>query len=265
MKLSFWTIIIMAISIAVGVLAFGFFHQYQPTMTAAKYYTEYKAQLDTEAAKANAAKGRVTKAQAAVRVKDAAWQRYVATRTPEPGVERGGISLAVNPYQLTVDTLKFRDSIQRAVNNQVKRGGVKVVQAPFVQSLTADELPKDVLTNFYNYPGIRFPVVIFDFGTVTVSGTYAQILANVRSYKSMPHYLAVADGLSLSGTSPNLTGTYNLSIVGFIRGKQIFPPEATAATVPGGAPGGARGAPGAPGFPGAPPGFPGRPGGGDER
>ena len=270
MKLSFWTIIIMAISIAVGVLAFGFFHQYQPTMTAANYYTEYKAQLDTEAAKANAAKGRVTKAQAAVRVKDAAWQRYVATRTPEPGVERGGISLAVNPYQLTVDTLKFRDSIQRAVNNQVKRGGVKVVQAPFVRSLqTTDESGADVLTDFYNYPGIRFPVVIFDFGTVTVSGTYAQILANVRSYKSMPHYLAVTDGLSLSGTSPNLTGTYNLSIVGFIRGKQIFPTATAAATVPGGVPGGApggvRGAPGAPGFPGAPPGFPGRPGGGDER
>ena len=251
MKLSFWTIIIMAISIAVGVLAFGFFHQYQPTMTAKEYYVTYKSQLETEAAKARAASQRVDRAKAAVQAKDAAWQRYVATRTPEPGVERGGVSLAVNPYQLTVDTLKFRDSIQRAVNNQVKRGGVKVVQAPFVRSLaTTDESGAEVLADFYNYPGIKFPVVLFDFGTVTVSGTYAQIMANVRSYKSMPRYLAVADGLSLSGTSPNLVGTYNLSIAGFIRGKQIFP-TATAAA---GAPGAAAPVPGAPpGFPVAPP------------
>ena len=264
MKLSFWTIIIMAISIAVGVLAFGYFHQYEPTMTATKYYTDYKALLDTEAAKASRAKQRVAKAQEAVRAKDEAWQRYVATRTPEPGVERGGVSLAVNPYQLTVDTLKFRDSIQRAVNNQVKRGGVKVVEAPFVRSLkTTDESGAEVLADFYNYPGIKFPVVIFDFGTVTVSGTYAQIMANVRSYKSMPRYLAVTDGLALSGTSPNLTGTYNLSIVGFIRGKQIFPTATSAATAPGGAPGapGAPGLPGGPGFPGRPPGIPGGPAG----
>ena len=258
MKLSFWTIIIMAISIAVGVLAFGYFHQYAPTATATEYYTTYKSQLDTEAAKANKAKQRVEKAKAAVREKDAAWQRYVATRTPEPAVERGGVSLAVNPYQLTVDTLKFRDSIQRAVNNQVKRGGVKVVQAPFVRSLkTTDESGAEVLADFYNYPGIRFPVVLLDFGTVTVSGTYAQIMANVLSYKSMPHYLAVTDGLSISGTSPNLVGTYNLSVVGFIRGKQIFPTAATAATAPG-APG-APGVPGAPGLAGAPPSFRGGP------
>ena len=252
MKLSFWTIIIMAISIAIGLLSFGFFHQYQPTMTAKGYYDDYRAQLETEAAKANAAKQRVTKAKAAVQAKDAAWQRYVATRTPEADVSRGGVSLAVNPYQLTVDTLKFRDSIQRAVNNQVKRGGVKVVQAPFVRTLkTTDEYGAEVLSDFYNYPGIRFPVVILDFGTVTVTGTYDQIKANVRSYKSMPRYLAVTDGLSITGTSPNLTGTYNLSVVGFIRGKQIFPTVASATAPAAGAPG-ALGAPGAPTFPGAP-------------
>ena len=82
-----------------------------------------------------------------------------------------------------------------------------------------------------------------------------QIMANVRAYKSMPRYLAVADGLAISGTSPNLTGTYNLSIVGFIRtASSIFPADTSAATAPGGAPG----APGAPGLQLAASGLPGQ-------
>ena len=46
----------------------------------------------------------------------------------------------------------------------------------------------------------------------------------------MPNYLAVADGLRLDGTSPNLTGTYNLTIVGFMRTKSLAPdvPEGAA-------------------------------------
>ena len=84
---------------------------------------------------------------------------------------------------------------------------------------------------------------------------------NVRAYKTMPHYLAVADGLRIDGTSPNLTGTYNLTIVGFIRAKKIAPAvnEGAAAAATGGF-GGTGGFPGGPGGPG---GFggPGGPGG----
>ena len=80
-----------------------------------------------------------------------------------------------------------------------------------------------LLASFFNYPAIPFPVVIFDFGTITVQGTYRQIMDHVRAYKNMPNYLAVTDGLRIDGTSPNLTGTYNLSIVGFIRAKKIAP------------------------------------------
>ena len=255
MKLSFATIIIMAVSVAIGILSFGFFHQWQPTMIARDNYRAYHEQLETEANKQGQANKRVQAAKAIVQAKAEAWNAYVATRTPEPDVSRGGISLAVNPYQLTVDTQKFKNSIQRAVNEQVKKGGVKVVSGPTVRGPQSTDQASTLLADYYNYPGIKFPVVIFDFGTVTVTGTYAQIEANVRSYKSMPHYLAVTDGLAITGTSPNLTGTYNLSIVGFIRGKEIFPAPATEA---GGAAGGSAGG----GFPGGPPGgFPGAPGG----
>ena len=261
MKLSFSTIIIMAVSVALGLLSFGLFHQYIPTMTEAKYYEDYRGLLQTEADKMPRAKARVAKAKAIVQAKANTWNAYVATRTPESDVSRGGINLAVNPYQLTVDTVKFQRSIQRAVNEQVKKGGVKVVAGPIVPALAdTNASGAEVLQAYYGYgaSGLAFPVVIQDLGPVTVEGTYGQIMANVRAYKSMPHYLAVADGLAISGTSPHLRGTYNLSIVGFIRGKEIFPTPPAAAAPAGGAAGagGARGF-GPPG--GGPPSFGGGP------
>lgn len=266
MKLSFWTIIIMAVSIAFGILSFAVFHQWIPTMAVAHNYDVYREQLEVEAGKEQAVKRRVEKAIQAVQVKTDAWNGYVATKTPPTNLGDGGISLAVNTYQLTVDTQKFRNSIQRAVNAQVKKGGVKVITAPSVAGPADTDDAGALMESFYHYPGLRFPVVIFDLGQITVTGTYEQIMANVRSYKTMPRYLAVTDGLAITGTSPHLTGTYTLSIVGFIRGKDIFPSvPSTGGTAGVGAVGGSGGfgAPrgGAPGgFPGGPPGgFPGGP------
>ncbi len=278
MKLSFWTIIIMAISIAFGILSFAMLHQWVPTMAVAHNYDVYREQLEVEAGKEQAVKRRVERAIQAVQVKTDAWNGYVATHTPANNLKDNGIDLSVNPYQLTVDTLKFKNSIQRAVNEQVKKGGVKVEVAPSVRGPADTDDAGALLADYYNYPGLHFPVVIFDLGQVTVTGTYEQIMANVRSYKSMPRYLAVTDGLAITGTSPNLTGTYNLSIVGFIRGKDIFPTVPSTGGAAAGGFGGAPGSFGAPGglgraggppsgaFPGAggpggpPPGFAGGPG-----
>jgi hypothetical protein len=102
----------------------------------------------------------------------------------------------------------------------------------------------EVLRTFYNYPPFAFPVVILDLGQVTVRGTYDQIKANYKAYSKMSRYLAIADGLQLEGTGATLTGTYNLSVVGFIRGKKIAPPIGDAAGA----------APAAGGIPGLPPG-----------
>jgi len=56
--------------------------------------------------------------------------------------------------------------------------------------------------------------------------------------------LAVADGLNLTGTAPILTGTYNLSVVGYIRSNIVYPgvKEGAPTTMPAG--GGGGGAPG---------------------
>ena len=176
------------------------------------------------------------------------WNAVVATKTPSNSLANNGIDLNVNAYQLTVDSLKYRNNVQRAFNHQLHAGGVKVVAAPEIPFPT--DSAKDILANYYNYPAFGFPVVLWELGSVTVSGTYQQITANMRAWSSMPRYLAVADGLVLTGTSPNLTGTYNVTLVGFLKAKTVTPtpPEGAAPTNAGGPPQG-MGGPGAPGGP----------------
>jgi hypothetical protein len=262
MKLSPITIYILGVAVAIIALSFAFFHQFIPNSADAASYAERRAELEAEANKLPDSKRKVEQAKQMVRAQAAAWRSIAATRTPPQNVNQGGINLAVNAWQLSVDVRKFRNSIQKAVNAQVRKGGVRVVNGPLVPAPDINAAVSGqggLLTSYFNFPVYPFPVVIFDLGQVTVQGTYQQILANVRSYKNMPRYLAVTDGLQISGTSPNLTGTYNLSILGYIRGKDVFPPVPEAAA--GGAGGGGGfGGPGGPpgGFPG---GFPGAPGG----
>jgi hypothetical protein len=252
MKLSGLTIFLIGLSVALIAISYAFFHKWQPNMTEKQSYVTLAEQLQNEINKRPMAQKRVDDAKAMVEERAAKWRETVASRTPSTSLASGGIDLSVNAWQLTVDAPKFRNSIQRAVNAQVKRGGVRVISGPEVPD--PEESASSVLASYFNYPAIKFPVVIFDLGTVTVQGTYEQILTNVRSWTNMPKYLAVADGLQLSGTAPTLTGTYNLTIVGYIRGTEIFPP------VPEGAAGAAPGGGG-----GAPPGGGGRGGGGGGR
>lgn len=242
MKLSPLTIIFIGFAFAISVLSYAYFQIAQPNYTEAGYYQETQVLEKTEADKRQAAIKRVIDAKAAVKLQSDRWKQVVAVRTPPGSVAEGGINLAVNAYQLTVDSRKFRNNIQRAVNKQLLRGGVKVVSAPLIPE--PEDSFSTVLASYYNYPAIGFPVVIFDLGSVTVTGTYSQIMQHVRSYKSMPRYLAVTDGLTLEGTSPKLTATYNLTIVGYIPGKDIFPaiPEGGLGTIAGVAPASTQGA-----------------------
>lgn len=173
-----------------------------------------------------------------IKAAEAGWVPYVANRTPLQSTVGGGINVNVHQYQLLLDTKRFRNSIQTAVNRQLLVGGVQVI-GPRVPGVTDQDEPNGVLAGYYNYPAIPFPVVIHDLGQVQVTGTYEQIMKNVRSWENFPRYLAVAHGLQLQGTAPRLTGTYNLSIVGYIRYDGMFGP------VPGSNSGGPSGGGGA--------------------
>ncbi len=270
MKLSAFTIYMIGIALAVTIASFGIFYIAMPNNGQAALYRETADKMNDEAAKQHQADQRVAAAIKLVKSKQAEWAGFVATRSVPGSVSAGGVNLAVNAFQLTEDTRKYRNSIQLAVNNQLRRGGVKVVNGPLIPLTDPNAAAGSLLASFYNYPVIPFPVVIFDLGTVTVQGTYAQIMNNVRAWKSMPHYLAVTDGLRLDGTSPHLTGTYSLSIVGYLQPTKVNgqAPEGAAsgssgASSPFGGPGGPSGIP--PGARMGPPGgFPGGgpPGGG---
>lgn len=268
MKLSALPIILIGLAVGIVALSYAYFHEYAVNTTQAQYYNENADALEAEAGKMGQAQKRVEQAKKMVREKEDAWSQVVATRTLPANLPGGGINLNQDAWHLVIDARKFRNNIQRAVNAQLLKGGVTVVNGPEVPY--PSESATDILANYFNYPPMPFPVVRYDLGTVTVRGTYKQICDNVRAWKSMPHYLAVADGLAFTGTSPLLTGTYNLSIVGYIEVNGIYPavPEgagATAAATGGGnaARGGGQAGPRGPGAPpmmgsgmsGPPPGF----------
>jgi len=261
-KLSPLPILICGVAIALIALFYGLFMQAIPNNREADGLVKNTEMQNAEAAKQGQAEKRVKRAIADITAKDKAWQVVVATRTPSNKLSTGGIDLSVNAYQLGIDTDVFRDNIQRAVNAQLRKGGVKVLGAPTIQMLDPNGKVGSILSDFYNYPAIPFPIVMFDFGTITVQGSYKQIMDHLRAYKSMPNYLAVSDGLTLTGTSPMLTATYNLSVIGFIRAKHIYPsvPEGAASSSAGfggGGPGGSFPGGAFPGGPGGPPGGPG--------
>lgn len=244
MKLSPWTIIAIGFSVFLVAISFALFSHWMPNMTEKGYYDTFRDQLQTEIDKRPLAQRRVDDATAKVEEMSDRWQAVVSEKTPSNNVATGGVNIGVNAWQLVVDSRKFRNSMQRAFNNQVRRGGVTVINGPAIPEPTM-EAPA-ILSSYYNYPAIGFPVVMVDFGTITVRGTYAQIVENVRSWTTMPNYLVVADGLQFTGTSPQLTATYNLSMVAFIRGNEVFPavPEGGSPSAPGGGGGAAPGRPG---------------------
>ncbi len=239
------TIWLIFLSFALIVLAAGYFKFWAPNQEAIQNKVLVYNGYVTEVNKVGAAVKKKENAAKLIETAQAGWLPFVETKTPLQSVREGGINLNVNRYQLLLDTKKYRDSVQTALNSQLKKGGVKVMSGPRIPGVTDDEAPNGVLASYYNYPSAPFPVVIYDLGQVTVQGTYEQILENVRSWSSMPRYLAVAHNLALSGTAPRLTGTYDLTVVGYIRYDGVYAPvpDGTAGSNnPAPAPGSGRGA-----------------------
>jgi hypothetical protein len=236
MKLGALPIILIGFAVAVIALSFGYFHNWDPKMREIQAKETQLASLQEQNRKAPDVQRKIDTTKAMIAEKGQAWRAILAVHTPPKSVEQRGINLAVNAYQLTVDSKKFRENIQRAVNAQSKKGKVRVVTGLNVPE--PDDNAAEIMRTYYNFPSRPFPVVVFDLGQITVEGTYQQIMENVRSWASMPNYLAVADGLTITGTSPRLTGTYSVSLVGYIRATAIGQPAIDTLTSTGPTPGG---------------------------
>ncbi|MEQ1934543.1 MAG: hypothetical protein ABL962_11825 [Fimbriimonadaceae bacterium] len=214
---------ILSIGFAVGLIfwAFGYFHNWAPNLETAGKLKDAAVAYELEANRHDEAYKKYEQARAIVLEKSAEWQKYVARKTPSGDLGSGGINLGVSSWQLVNDVPKFTDSIQKAVNTQSRVGGVTVLQGLEVPSAGTDS--KRILSDYFNYPALPYPVVMWNLGTIQVRGTYEQIKANAAAWKDMPNYLAMSDGLQITGVAPKLTGQYNVVLVGYIRGKTIFP------------------------------------------
>ncbi len=221
LRLGTLTVLIMAISISLAILSWSYFWHYQPDIDTAKDQTALAKSLHDNASTAPQAEVRKEKAQTQVAQVFEQWRNIVVNHAPPASTAAGGINLDISSLYMPVYAHQFRNSLQMAVNKQVLIGGVKVIAGPTVPD--PGDSGAEIISNFFNYPAIPFPVVIFDLGQITVQGSYQQIKANVEAWASMPNYFAVADGLALNGTSPILTGTYSVSMIGYIRGKSIYP------------------------------------------
>jgi hypothetical protein len=204
--------------VGLTILSYAYFQFYQPDTTEAKYTEEYVEKLNAQGAKLQAAKDRVTRAEERVAEIAERW-RQVSTAKSARG--NGFINLNQDPLSLTISAQNYRNKVQSAVNRQMKVGGVTVVNGPFLERPTND--PTTLLTSYFNVDRLPFPAVIFELGTVTVRGTFQQIERNIKGWTTMPDYFAVADGLSIVGTSPELTATYSVVIVGFLPGEVTGP------------------------------------------
>jgi len=241
MKLTPWTVLIIGICLSAIILCVGFFNYFKPRSDTAANFELYTQKLENEGRKLGAQKKKVEQALELKKAAEEEWQRTVAVKTPPMSLAEGGINLAVNRWQLVLDSIKFRNRIQSDLNQQLRRGGVKVISGPSIPDFPDN--PTTILEQGYNYPGYMFPVRVYDLGAVTVEGSLAQIRQNVESWSNMPRYFAVTDGLTITGTPPRLRGTYNLSIAMYIRAKDIYPP------VPEGSADASNGTPGVPGAP----------------
>lgn len=257
MKISWMLIISIGIMLSAIALGFGY-RQWEPNMKEIESWKIYRDGLRTEAGKSQQAIKRVQDAEKLAQQKIAEWQTISAARSLPANLNQGGFDIGVHGWQLVLDAPLFRNSMQKMLNTQLKVGGVKVIQGPAIPAPPTD--PGAILATYLNYPVLP-PVVIFDLGTVTVEGTYKQITDNMKAWSTMPHFLAVADGLRLQGTAPKLTGTYAVSIVGFLQTtRPPFPPlpeggrtlAAQTGTGGGAAVASAVGAINAPGTPGGP-------------
>lgn len=255
------TLFVICVCLAVIVVSYAFIDHYQPKEAAAAKYNNNADSAQTIGDQKSQAQKRVEKAKQMVLAENDLWAAKVDQHSPSASLASGGINIGENPYQLVHDAPLFRNSVQRAVNAQLRKGGIKVLVGPYVTD--PPQASESILASYFNYPAIPFPVVIFNLGQVQVQGTWDQIMRNFESWSSMPNYFAVADGLRIDGTSPYLTGTYNVTVVGYIRGKSVFPTvnTVTTAAASGGAagagPGAARGGGGPAGVGGPPlPGMP---------
>jgi len=238
---------IAGLSVSAAALCFGYFYFAKPNKAEEDAYKEQKTKYEAVISQKPQAEARVKDVSEKIVAELAKWRDIVNTKTPPEAQAAGGFNLAENPWQLVIDARSYRNRIQDQINSQIKIGGVDVLVGPTVPAFSQD--PTSIIDANFNYPGLKYPVLVMNLGQVTVRGTYEQIATNFNAWNNMPRYLAVCDGLQITGTSPNLTGVYSVYLVGYIRGEKVGAPVPDGGSPAAGASAPAGGGFGGPGGP----------------
>jgi len=237
-KVQVFIIAVVLLAIAAAGIWFGLIKPQQDALDAAKARYDAAYPGSTDEKKAEAQKD-LKKAEQEVEVANAKWAVYDRKLMPN------------------IDVSNFIHGSQQLWDEQILVLGPMVEK--FLRADTRVEITQANIAlpapstdpNMVNRKAFTFPL-----GTVTVQGTFQNIMAHVQRWNKF-NRLVVADGLVLSGTSPRLTGTYSLTAYIFTHGdpsKAIQVPQATSGQGgfggfggPGGPPPGFEGGSGAPG------------------
>ncbi|MEO7453602.1 MAG: hypothetical protein ABIV13_02430 [Fimbriimonadales bacterium] len=178
------------------------------------YYAKKSAELDVINSQdsQNRAVERVRNAMQQVRDAEVAWKQVTSWRTPAAGT----FNMTPNRWQLVVNTRRWHGRAEADLNRWVRRNGVTMTSPARLLVPYPTDQPNDLVQFYFNYPALPFPVAIWDMGTITVQGTWDQIMQNVRSWSTIPGYIASVRGLSITGTGSRLQGTYGLTVVVYV-------------------------------------------------
>ena len=240
-RISPWAVAGVGIALSLLAIAGIFFLMIKPTLdqTAAQKAIYDQNYPDSTPAAQNTAKKQL--AAAKLQVKQIQFQYAVkaAAKMPRYDVSNRTLALQQITYELT-----------RYLGPDIQR---QLQATPGAKSNTQVVLPAPPVSP----NDITAAPVVIPLGTITVTGDFRSIL---QHYYNWQHFnrLVLVDGLSLTGNSPYMTGTYTATLYIFPQNDtKLGPiiPGAGTGTDAGAAPGGYPGSGGAPGgYPGGAPG-----------
>lgn len=213
-RLSALTFVIVGFTLMAMIFAGFWFLKINPEREEIHYYADKSLELESIISQDSRSRAveRVRNALQQVRDAETAWKQVTTWRTPPAGT----FNMTPNRWQLVVNARRWHGKVEADINRWVRRNGVGLVSPPRLLVPYPTDQPNDLVQYYFNYPALPFPVAIWDIGTLTVQGTWDQIMQNVRSWSTIPGYIASVRGLSLSGTGSRLQGTYGLTIVAYI-------------------------------------------------
>jgi hypothetical protein len=218
-RLSALTFVIVGVVLMAMIFAGFWFLKINPEREEIHYYADKSLELDSITSQDSQSRAveRVRNAMQQVRDAEVEWKQVSSWRTPPAGT----FNLTPNRWQLVVNARRWHIKAEADLNRWIRRGGVTLVSPPRVLVPYPTDQPNDLVQFYFNYPALPFPVAIWDLGTVTVQGTWEQIMTNGRSWSQLPGYLVSVRGLSITGTGSRLQGTYGLTAVVYVNTEYV--------------------------------------------